>query len=183
MCQCSGNCDCEDILEIPVGPQGPTGPAPNISIGTVTSGGTAAASMSGTSPNYTLNLTLPQASGVTYYYAANVTAIVMTNSLQDIVTLALPVGTYMVHANMIIGPTTGRSITGFHIFDGTTQRVDSARLAERNDSIRYGSESTMCVFTITTPQTISLRAARDLINYASGTGTVANATLFALKLA
>lgn len=44
------------------GAQGPTGPAPNLSIGTVSTGAAgsnASASISGTSPNYTLNLTIP----------------------------------------------------------------------------------------------------------------------------
>ena len=53
----------------PTGPQGEAGPAgadaatPTITLGTVTTGapGTdAAASLTGTAPNYTLNLTIPQ---------------------------------------------------------------------------------------------------------------------------
>lgn len=47
----------------PAGPQGPTGSpgSPNVlSIGTVSSGGTAAASITGASPTQILNLTLPQ---------------------------------------------------------------------------------------------------------------------------
>ena len=53
----------------PVGPEGPEGPAgedgltPNITIGTVTTGdpGTeASASITGTAPNFVLNLTIPQ---------------------------------------------------------------------------------------------------------------------------
>ena len=47
----------------PTGPTGPTGETPTISIGTVTTGdpGTqAAASITGTAPNYILNLTIPQ---------------------------------------------------------------------------------------------------------------------------
>ena len=46
-----------------IGPTGPTGDAPNLTIGTVTTGapGTdAAASITGTSPNFVLNLTIPQ---------------------------------------------------------------------------------------------------------------------------
>ena len=45
------------------GPTGPTGPAPNLTIGTVTTGnpGTqAAATITGTSPNFVLNLTIPR---------------------------------------------------------------------------------------------------------------------------
>ena len=42
------------------GDTGATGPAPNLSIGTVDSGDTANASVSGTNPNYRLNLTLPR---------------------------------------------------------------------------------------------------------------------------
>jgi cyclophilin family peptidyl-prolyl cis-trans isomerase len=42
------------------GPAGPAGPANNLTIGTVTSGATAAASITGTTPNQVLNLTLPQ---------------------------------------------------------------------------------------------------------------------------
>jgi hypothetical protein len=41
-------------------PQGPVGPANSLSIGTVTAGPTAAASITGTAPNQTLNLTLQQ---------------------------------------------------------------------------------------------------------------------------
>lgn len=46
----------------PIGPNGPTGgpgPANSLTIGTVSSGGTAAASLTGVAPNQTLNLTLP----------------------------------------------------------------------------------------------------------------------------
>lgn len=49
----------------PVGPQGPqgqqgaTGPANTLAIGTVSGGATAAATITGTAPNQTLNLTLP----------------------------------------------------------------------------------------------------------------------------
>lgn len=43
----------------PQGPMGATGPANTLSIGTVVGGDSAAASISGTSPNQTLNLTLP----------------------------------------------------------------------------------------------------------------------------
>lgn len=42
------------------GDTGATGPAPNLSIGTVDSGDTANASVSGSNPNYRLNLTLPR---------------------------------------------------------------------------------------------------------------------------
>lgn len=42
------------------GPIGPTGPANTLVIGTVTNGGTAAATITGTAPNQTLNLVLPQ---------------------------------------------------------------------------------------------------------------------------
>ena len=42
------------------GDTGATGPAPNLSIGTVDSGDTANASVSGTNPNHRLNLTLPR---------------------------------------------------------------------------------------------------------------------------
>lgn len=47
----------------PTGPTGPTGPSITLTIGEVTTGapGTqAAASITGTSPNYVLNLTIPQ---------------------------------------------------------------------------------------------------------------------------
>ena len=46
----------------PTGPTGPTGPAINLSIGTVETGApgsTATATITGTSPNYVLNLTIP----------------------------------------------------------------------------------------------------------------------------
>lgn len=42
------------------GATGPAGPANTLSIGTVTQGGSAAATITGTAPNQTLNLTLPQ---------------------------------------------------------------------------------------------------------------------------
>ena len=45
------------------GATGPTGPAPTLAIGTVTTGdpGTSAsATITGTAPNYILNLTIPQ---------------------------------------------------------------------------------------------------------------------------
>lgn len=47
----------------PTGPQGPEGVAgatPMLSIGTVTTGPTAAATITGTAPNFVLNLTIPQ---------------------------------------------------------------------------------------------------------------------------
>lgn len=44
----------------PQGEAGPAGPANTLSIGTVTSGATADATITGTSPNQTLNLVLPQ---------------------------------------------------------------------------------------------------------------------------
>ena len=43
-------------------PQGPVGPANTLSVGTVTAGPTAAATITGTAPNQTLNLTLQQSS-------------------------------------------------------------------------------------------------------------------------
>lgn len=42
------------------GPTGPAGPANSLAIGTVTGGGSAAATITGAAPNQTLNLTLPQ---------------------------------------------------------------------------------------------------------------------------
>ncbi len=53
----------DDLFYRATGPTGPTGETPTISIGTVTTGapGTeAAASITGTAPNYILNLTIPQ---------------------------------------------------------------------------------------------------------------------------
>ena len=47
------------------GPAGPVGPPCNLRIGTVTEGATAAATITGTSPNYTLNLVLPSAGSTT----------------------------------------------------------------------------------------------------------------------
>ena len=47
----------------PTGPTGPTGATPTLTIGTVTTGdpGTeASATITGTSPNFVLNLTIPQ---------------------------------------------------------------------------------------------------------------------------
>lgn len=47
----------------PTGPTGPAGETPNITIGTVTTGdpGTeASATITGTAPNFVLNLTIPQ---------------------------------------------------------------------------------------------------------------------------
>lgn len=44
----------------PEGPEGPSGPANTLSIGTVTKGDDAEATITGTSPNQTLNLTLPK---------------------------------------------------------------------------------------------------------------------------
>ena len=47
----------------PTGPTGPTGDTPTLTIGTVTTGepGTeAAATITGTAPNFVLNLTIPQ---------------------------------------------------------------------------------------------------------------------------
>lgn len=56
-----------DSVEIAVGaevgdrgPKGDTGPANTLTIGTVTGGTTAAATITGTAPNQTLNLTLPK---------------------------------------------------------------------------------------------------------------------------
>lgn len=45
-----------------VGPQGPTGPANTLSIGSVTSGETPSATLTGTAPTQTLNLVLPKGS-------------------------------------------------------------------------------------------------------------------------
>lgn len=66
MCGCTSTpCGCE-TPNIPRGPRGfagPAGPAPNIEIGLVTTGAPgspAAASITGTSPNLTLNLTIPE---------------------------------------------------------------------------------------------------------------------------
>ena len=42
------------------GPTGPAGPANSLSIGTVVTGGTASATITGTAPNQTLNLVLPK---------------------------------------------------------------------------------------------------------------------------
>lgn len=47
-------------IQGPQGDTGPVGPANTLSVGTVTSGPTAAASITGTAPNQTLNLTLQQ---------------------------------------------------------------------------------------------------------------------------
>ena len=50
-------------IEGPTGPTGPAGETPNITIGTVTTGdpGTeASATITGTAPNFVLNLTIPQ---------------------------------------------------------------------------------------------------------------------------
>lgn len=44
----------------PTGPKGDDGQSPTITIGTVTKGDTAAATLTGTYPNYVLNLTLPK---------------------------------------------------------------------------------------------------------------------------
>lgn len=47
----------------PTGPTGDTGPAPTLTIGDVTTGepgSDALATITGTAPNYTLNLTIPQ---------------------------------------------------------------------------------------------------------------------------
>lgn len=46
------------------GPQGDTGPANTLTIGTVTGGETAAATITGTAPNQTLNLVLPKGDAV-----------------------------------------------------------------------------------------------------------------------
>ena len=43
----------------PQGPQGANGPTPTLTIGTVTTGETASASITGTAPNFVLNLVLP----------------------------------------------------------------------------------------------------------------------------
>lgn len=66
MCGCTSTpCGCE-TPNIPRGPRGfagPAGPAPSIEIGLVTTGDPgdpAAASITGTSPNLTLNLTIPE---------------------------------------------------------------------------------------------------------------------------
>ena len=48
-----------------IGPVGPVGPPCNLRIGSVTEGDTAAATITGTSPNYTLNLVLPSAGSTT----------------------------------------------------------------------------------------------------------------------
>lgn len=44
----------------PTGPQGPAGPSNSLSIGTVSGGGTASATISGTAPSQTLSLVLPK---------------------------------------------------------------------------------------------------------------------------
>lgn len=52
----------DDLFYRGTGPTGPTGPAINLSIGTVETGApgsTATATITGTSPNYVLNLTIP----------------------------------------------------------------------------------------------------------------------------
>lgn len=48
------------MVSATVGPTGPAGPANIMNIGTVTSGTTASATITGGSPNQTLNLVLPQ---------------------------------------------------------------------------------------------------------------------------
>lgn len=53
----------DDLFYRGTGPTGPSGDTPTLAIGTVTTGepGTeASASISGTAPNYVLNLTIPQ---------------------------------------------------------------------------------------------------------------------------
>lgn len=45
----------------PAGSQGPAGPTPTMTIGTVTTGAAASASITGTAPNFVLNLVLPSA--------------------------------------------------------------------------------------------------------------------------
>lgn len=45
----------------PAGSQGPAGPTPTMTIGTVTTGAVASASITGTAPNFVLNLVLPSA--------------------------------------------------------------------------------------------------------------------------
>ena len=53
----------EELLNRPTGPTGATGETPSLTIGTVTTGdpGTeASATITGTSPNFILNLTIPQ---------------------------------------------------------------------------------------------------------------------------
>lgn len=66
---CNNGCNNRTITQVVRGPAGPAGPAgadaepPTLTIGTVTTGepGTdAAASITGTTPNFELNLTIPQ---------------------------------------------------------------------------------------------------------------------------
>ena len=60
-CGCSSSpcgCNTPNIPRGPRGFQGPAGPAPNITIGDVEEG-PAAATITGTSPNLTLDLTIP----------------------------------------------------------------------------------------------------------------------------
>ena len=52
--------DGQDGERGPIGPTGPTGPSNTLSIGTVEKGVNASATITGTSPNQTLNLVLPQ---------------------------------------------------------------------------------------------------------------------------
>lgn len=68
----NNNCNCNNKIKVippfytcygATGPTGPTGATPTLSIGTVTTGdpGTeATATITGTAPNYMLNLTIPQ---------------------------------------------------------------------------------------------------------------------------
>ena len=63
------------------GSQGPAGPTPTLTIGSVTSGPTASATITGTSPNFLLNLVLPSA-------AANQQSTVFTTNPSDTTTTA-----------------------------------------------------------------------------------------------
>jgi hypothetical protein len=60
------------------GPTGDTGPANTLSIGTVTTGSTASATITGTAPNQTLNLTIPGAE------LANLSTVAFSGSASDL---------------------------------------------------------------------------------------------------
>jgi hypothetical protein len=183
-CNCQNTCDCENILEIPVGPAGPAGPSPNIGIGTVTSGSTASATMTGTSPNYTLNLTLPTASSVTYYYNTNINSVVLTSTITNLVTLTLPAGTYILQYTGQHNWTSGDGYVGaqYVIHNGVSAVQESGRTDWCSPKIKQKSLSSHCIITLTSTQTVAVKTA---IATGSGsiTGAITQSTLSAIKLA
>ena len=147
MCSCSGSCNCNSTT-IPRGPQGPAGPvggvgpagSPNtLSIGTVTTG-PADATITGTSPNQTLDLVIPQGltgatglNGTTrlHYFTGSASGSTLTPSWQNIDFYQLPANTLVNNGDSIIISTlhlqnndpVNITISGVRVFNPAYRRI------------------------------------------------------------